>query len=145
VDQLYLPLNNDYHYDWNGSSADAYVIDTGILSTHVDFGGRVTCGINFVRTEDCEDYNGHGTHVSGTIGGTSVGVAKLVNLITCKVLNSEGSGAFSDVIGAIDYVVQAASKSNNSAVANLSLGGGQSRALNRAVNYRRRKRGRKCL
>lgn len=135
IDQATLPLNNQYHYDSNGTGVTAYIIDTGIRATHEDFNGRATCPISFVRNEDCTDKNGHGTHVAGTIGSTTFGVAKAVSLVGVKVLSNDGSGANSGVINGIEFVLQEALKDGpgKPKVCNLSLGGIPSRALNSAV------------
>jgi subtilisin family serine protease len=135
IDQDTLPLNNQYHFDNNGTGVTAYIIDTGILASHVDFGGRATCPESFVPFEDCTDGNGHGTHVSGTIGSSTYGVAKGISLVGVKVLSNEGSGANSGVIHGIEYVLQQAlaDSSNKPKVCNLSLGGAPSRAVDSAV------------
>jgi subtilisin family serine protease len=110
----------------------AYVIDTGIEVSHPDFGGRATNGWDFVSGDAvAEDCNGHGTHVSGTIGGTIYGVAKQVALVAVRVLNCAGSGTYSGVIAGIDWV---AANHVGPSVANMSLGGGKSFSLNDAVN-----------
>ena len=101
IDQAALPTNNQYHFDSNGTGVTAYVIDTGIRDTHADFNGRATCPISFIKNEDCADKNGHGTHVAGTIGSTTFGVAKAVSLVGVKALSNDGSGANSGIINAI--------------------------------------------
>ncbi|WP_407907906.1 S8 family peptidase [Lysobacter claricitrinus] len=132
IDQRSLPLSGTYTYDYTGSGVHAYVIDTGILSTHSQFGGRVGSGYTAISdgrgTTDC---NGHGTHVSGTIGGSTYGVAKSVSLVPVRVLDCSGSGSNSGVIAGIDWVRTHAIKP---AVANMSLGGGASSAVDTAVN-----------
>jgi serine protease len=135
IDQDILPNNNLYHFDNNGTGVTVYILDTGIRARHNDFGGRATCPISFVQFEDCEDKNGHGTHVAGTIGSNTFGVAKGVSLIGIKVLSNEGSGVNSGVINGIEYVLQEAlaDTSNRPRVCNLSLGGVPSRALDRAL------------
>jgi subtilisin family serine protease len=100
-------------------------MDSGIKKSHPDFGGRATCGINFVAGEACDDYNRHGTHVAGTVGGNTYGVAKGVSLIDVKVLDSEGGGALSSSYAGIEYVIlQKESKPATPMVINMSLGGG---------------------
>lgn len=134
IDQRNLPLSGTYTDNVSGSGVDAYIIDTGILSTHTDFGGRVTSfGYNAIKdrrgTQDC---NGHGTHVAGTVGGAMYGVAKNVRLIPVRVLDCRGSGSWSGVVAGMDWVVShhAAGKA---AVANMSLGGGASSSVDLAV------------
>lgn len=116
-----------------GEGVDAYVIDTGINIEHQDFEGRAVWGVTIPERERDTDGLGHGTHVAGTIGGKTYGVAKKVTLIAVKVLNSRGSGTTSDVIAGIEWAAAASQKSGKKSLANMSLGGGQSTALNRAV------------
>jgi subtilisin family serine protease len=131
IDQRDLPLNQTYTYDQTGASVHAYVLDTGIRATHTQFTGRVGIGYTAIAdgngTNDC---HGHGTHVSGTIGGTTYGVAKNVTLHPVRVLNCSGSGTTSGVVAGIDWVTTNHVKP---AVANMSLGGGASTALDDAV------------
>ncbi len=131
VDQRNLPLSSSYTYNATGSGVTAYIIDTGILSSHSDFGGRVGSGYTAISdgrgTTDC---NGHGTHVSGTVGGATYGVAKSVTLKPVRVLDCSGSGTDSGVIAGIDWVT---GNKSGPAVANMSLGGGVSSALDTAV------------
>jgi subtilisin family serine protease len=108
----------------------AYVIDTGIKYTHQDFGTRASFGYDAVGTGGV-DCNGHGTHVAGTIGGSTYGVAKGIKLVGVRVLNCSGSGTNAGVIAGIDWVTAHAVKP---AVANMSLGGGASSALDAAVS-----------
>ncbi|GAA3886489.1 hypothetical protein GCM10022243_59120 [Saccharothrix violaceirubra] len=129
VDQRNLPLDNKYTYEQTASSVTAYVIDTGIRTTHQDFGGRATWGTNTVDSQNT-DCHGHGTHVAGTVGGTSYGVAKQVKLVAVKVLNCQGSGSSSAVVNGINWVTSNARKP---AVANMSLGGGADSAIDSAV------------
>ena len=132
IDQRDLPLNNTYNYNQTGAGVHAYVIDTGIRSTHQEFTGRMGNGADFVGdgqgTNDC---HGHGTHVAGTTGGTTYGVAKQVTLHAVRVLNCQGSGSNAGVIAGVDWVT---ANSPSPAVANMSLGGGASSALDSAVN-----------
>lgn len=132
IDQRDLPLDSTYNYTPTGAGVNAYVIDTGIRITHTQFGGRAFSGYDAVGdgngTNDC---NGHGTHVSGTIGGSTYGVAKSVTLYAVRVLDCSGSGSNSGVIAGIDWVT---SHRVLPAVANMSLGGGASSALDTAVN-----------
>jgi subtilisin family serine protease len=134
IDQRDLPLNGTYVYTPTGSGVRAYIIDTGILSTHTQFGGRVTSGFTAINdgrgTTDC---NGHGTHVSGTVGGSTYGVAKSVTLVPVRVLDCTGSGSTSGVIAGVDFVTSNHT-AGQPAVANMSLGGGVSSSLDTAVN-----------
>ena len=131
-DQRDRPLNGTYVYDYVGSAVRAYVIDSGILASHTDFGGRVLSGYTAINdgrgTTDC---NGHGTHVSGTIGGATWGIAKSVRLVPVRVFGCTGGSANSTIIAGIDWV-----RANRvlPAVANMSLGGGASSATDTAVN-----------
>lgn len=131
VDQRSLPLSNSYRYSRTGSGVHVYIIDTGIRTTHHDFGGRAISGADFVGdgngTDDC---HGHGTHVAGTVGGSSYGVAKKVTLVAVRVLDCGGWGSWSGVIAGIDWVTANAQKP---AVANMSLGGAFFQAVNDAV------------
>ena len=132
VDQPFLPLDRGYTYPTGGTTVHAYVIDTGIRLDHQDFGGRATSGYDFVDTDaDASDCNGHGTHVAGTIGGTESGVAKSVDLVAVRVLDCTGSGTEAGVVAGIDWVTANAVKP---AVANMSLGGDHSDAIDAAVN-----------
>lgn len=132
IDQRELPLNSNYHYDYDGSGVTAFVIDTGVRNTHNEFGGRASSGYDFIDNDnDSSDCNGHGTHVAGTIGGSTYGVAKNVNIVGVRVLNCSGSGTNSGVISGINWVKNNA---QGPSVANMSLGGGASQALDDAVN-----------
>ncbi|OZV80018.1 serine protease [Micromonospora echinospora] len=128
-DQRALPLDNSYTYPGTADNVTAYIIDTGIRTTHTDFGGRATWGTNTVDSNNT-DCNGHGTHVAGTVGGTAYGIAKGVDLVAVKVLNCQGSGTNAGVIGGVDWVTANAQKP---AVANMSLGGGANATLDTAV------------
>jgi len=130
--QRNLPLDSAYHYPTSaGSGVDMYTIDTGILITHTDFGGRAKWGYNAVAGSTNSDLNGHGTHCSGTMAGTAYGIAKKANLIAVKVLGDNGSGTTAGVIAGVDWV---ASQPGSKRVGNMSLGGGASTALDNAVN-----------
>ncbi|MFM1995393.1 MAG: hypothetical protein RLZZ610_910 [Actinomycetota bacterium] len=130
IDQL-TGQNTTYNFTVSGSGVTAYVIDTGVLSTHSDFGGRVAQGFSAITggTEDC---NGHGTHVAGTIGSSTYGVAKSVQIVPVRVLDCNGSGTISGVIAGVDWV--ASQSAAGLKVANMSLGGGASSALDAAVS-----------
>ncbi|WP_153398610.1 S8 family peptidase [Ornithinicoccus halotolerans] len=131
VDQRTLPLDGSYGHTAAGVGVDSYIVDTGIRSDHEEFTGRVAPGYNTVRgrntTEDC---NGHGTHVAGTVGGATYGVAKETTLIPVRVLNCRGSGTWSGVVAGMDWV---AANADGPSVANLSLGGAASSAVDDAV------------
>jgi len=133
IDQRNLPLDSSYTYAATGAGVKAYIIDTGILGSHTDFGGRVVGGYTAISdgngTTDC---NGHGTHVSGTVGGATYGVAKGVTLVPVRVLSCAGSGSTSGVIAGIDWVT-ADHVAGTPAVANMSLGGSNSVDLDAAV------------
>jgi len=132
IDQRSLPLNNAYTYTPTGAGVNAYVIDTGIRRTHSEFGGRAVQGYSAINDgRGSDDCNGHGTHVAGTIGGTTYGVAKSVRLYAVRVLDCAGSGTNSGVIAGVDWVT---ANRVRPAVANMSLGGSASSALDTAVN-----------
>lgn len=130
IDQRNRPLNGIYTFNWTGAGVFAYVIDTGIRTAHTQFGGRAA-NVFDAFGGNGQDCNGHGTHVAGTIGGSTFGVAKSVNLRGVRVLNCSGSGSTSGVIAGVDFV---RTNHSNPAVANMSLGGGISSALDTAVN-----------
>lgn len=133
IDQRDLPLDGSYTYGPTGAGVNAYVVDTGILTTHPDFGGRAIHGTDTVDGDaDATDCNGHGTHVAGTVGGTSHGVAKAVRLIAVRVLGCNGSGTTAGVIAGLDWVV-GHHQAGAPAVANMSLGGSASATLDDAV------------
>lgn len=131
IDQRALPLSGTYSYTATGSGVRAYIVDTGIRTSHNEFGGRASVGFDAIGDgQNGNDCNGHGTHVAGTVGGTTYGVAKGVSLVAVRVLNCSGSGTTSGVIAGIDWVTANAVKP---ATANMSLGGGASTALDQAV------------
>ncbi|WP_246088165.1 S8 family peptidase [Nocardioides albertanoniae] len=131
IDQRNLPLNSNYHYDYTGSGVKAYIIDTGIRSAHAEFGGRVISGYTAIGSST-EDENGHGTHVAGTVGGSTYGVAKSVTLVPVRVLDASGSGSTAGVIAGVNWVTS--NHTSGPAVANMSLGGGVSSTLDSAVS-----------
>jgi len=133
VDQRDLPLDNTFNPSGNGSGVAAYIIDTGVRTTHEEFAGRSRWGINTSGDSVDEDCNGHGTHVAGTVGGSVYGVAKGVEIIAVKVLQCSGSGSTAGVIAGVDWVAQDAAAQGKPATANMSLGGGFSQASNDAV------------
>ena len=131
IDQRALPLDNSYTYSTTASNVTAYIIDTGIRTAHAEFGGRATVGYDSIGDgQNGQDCQGHGTHVAGTVGGSTYGVAKAVRLVAVRVLNCSGSGTNAGVIAGVDWVTANAVKP---AVANMSLGGGAAAALDTAV------------
>jgi subtilisin family serine protease len=131
IDQRALDLDGTYTYETTGAGVTAYIIDTGILLDHSEFTGRLVPGFDAVTAGgNANDCNGHGTHVAGTVGGTLYGVAKEVKLSPVRVLGCNGSGTTSGVIAGVDWVTANHAKP---AVANMSLGGGASTALDDAV------------
>ena len=129
IDQGALPLSRTYSYTATGTGVHAYIIDTGIWTLHPEFGGRANNVFDAYHATG-EDCNGHGTHVAGTIGAATYGVAKGVSLHGVRVLSCAGLGLTSDVIAGVDWVT---ANHVNPAVANMSLGGGKSSALDQAV------------
>jgi subtilisin family serine protease len=133
IDQRALPLSGTYTYTATGAGVKAYIIDTGIKRSHVDFGGRAIFGFDSVDgTGLLDDCNGHGTHVAGTVGGSTWGVAKGTTLVAVRVLDCAGIGLTSGVIAGVNWVTGNHGP-GQPAVANMSLGGGASAALDQAV------------
>ncbi|MCW7942035.1 serine protease [Streptomyces hygroscopicus] len=132
IDQKTLPLNGRYTYpDSAGQGVTAYIIDTGVRITHTDFGGRASYGYDAVDNDNvAQDGNGHGTHVAGTVAGSSYGVAKKAKIVAVRVLDNSGSGTTDEVIAGIDWVARHRS---GPSVANMSLGGTADSALDTAV------------
>ncbi len=132
-DQHLLPLDGQYVFDFTGVGVTAYIVDTGMLSGHTQFEGRVGPGFTAIAdgrgTADCY---GHGTHVAGTVGGRDYGLAKSVTLVPVRVLGCTGAGTSTTVVAGMDWIV-ATHVSGEPAVANLSIGGGFSAAINAAV------------
>ncbi len=132
IDQRNLPLSKSYSYNQTGSAVNAYIVDTGILASHQEFSGRVQAGYSAIAdnngTSDC---NGHGTHVAGTVGGSTYGVAKNVGLVPVRVLDCAGSGSMSGVLAGLDWIIQNGRKP---AVVNMSLGGNAYSTLDTAVD-----------
>ncbi len=133
IDQRALPLSAAYTAPSAGAGVSAYVVDTGILETHADFGGRVAAGYTAISdgrgTTDC---NGHGTHVAGTVAGETFGVAKAATLLPVRVLGCDGSGYLSYVVAGLDWVA-AHHVTGAPAVVNVSLGGAASSTLDAAL------------
>jgi subtilisin family serine protease len=129
IDQKYLPLNGIYNVNTLASNVNAYVIDTGIYTAHPEFGGRAA-NVYDATGGNGQDCNGHGTGVAGVVGSKTYGVAKGVKLRGVRALNCSGSGTISQMIASVDWV-----RINHvkPAVANMSVGGGYSSAMNTAV------------
>ncbi|MGH9285066.1 MAG: S8 family peptidase, partial [Acidimicrobiales bacterium] len=135
IDQRNRPVNGTFVYTRTGAGVTAYIIDTGIRASHQDFGGRApaTRGYDAIDgTLPADDCNGHGSHVAGTVGGATYGVAKGVTLVAVRVLNCDGSGTTAGVIAGVNWVT-ADHAGTAPAVANMSLGGGASSSLDTAV------------
>ena len=134
IDQTALPLSTTYTPAGTGAGVEVYVVDTGVRADHTDFGGRVEPGYDLVGdgrgTTDC---NGHGTHVAGTVAGTTYGVAKAARVVPVRVLGCDGSGYLSDVVAGLDWVA-ADHTAGAPAVVNLSLGGSVSPTLDAALD-----------
>ena len=130
-DQRDLPLDTNYTYNATGAGVTAYIIDTGIRLSHTEFGGRASSGVDEIDGGTADDCHGHGTHVAGTVGGATYGVAKQVALVAVRVLDCSGNGTTAQVIAGIDWVT--GHHTTGPAVANMSLGGGASSSLDTAV------------
>eukprot|EP00756_Hemistasia_phaeocysticola_P056959 Hpha_TRINITY_DN335_c0_g1::TRINITY_DN335_c0_g1_i1::g.112590::m.112590 len=121
-----------YAAEW-GSGVDAYILDTGVWCDHTEFSARCTWGPNYVSDSPDVDEHGHGTHIAGTIGGLTYGVAKAVNIISVKVLDSTGSGWYSDFMLGLQWVIDQTVITGRRSVINFSIGGGLSDALDNAI------------
>jgi subtilisin family serine protease len=132
IDQEPRELDGSFSYEATGAGVTAYVIDSGVRLSHDEFAGRITSGADFVDGGPAKDLNGHGTHVAGTIGGSTYGVAKGVSLVAVRVIDRWGYGWLSDIVAGINWV-SSTHAAGEPAVANVSLGGPRSRALNLAV------------
>ncbi len=131
LDQIDRPLDRQYTSHNEGQGVTAYIIDTGIRTTHEDFGGRALPGFSAIDDgRGSVDCNGHGSHVAGTVGGARWGVAKQTKLVAVRVLGCGGWGNIAGIIAGIDWVVGNATLP---AVANMSLGSGASQVLDDAV------------
>ena len=133
VDQRNLPLSGSYSWAASGAGVSAYVVDTGVLASHTEFTGRITAGWTAVDDgRGSGDCNGHGTHVAGTVAGTTYGVAKGATVVPVRVLDCNGSGYNSDVVAGLDWIV-AHHAAGAPAVVNMSLGGAASAAVDAAL------------
>ncbi len=131
IDQQDLPLNFEYQYTYTGDGVTAYIVDSGIQASHPEFSGRVLPGLDVIDDGyDTDDCHGHGTHVAGTVGGTTYGVAKEVDLVPVRVLACDGFGSNSGIIAALNWIEENAVKP---AVVNMSIGGGGSDAYTAAL------------
>jgi len=135
ISERSIQLDGEYSYEYDGSTTDTYIIDTGILLTHNEFSGRAVWGATFTGDNNNNDCHGHGTHVAGTVGGVLYGVAKKVSLVAVKVLNCGGSGSWEGVMGGINWTVQERTRRGNKpSTGNMSLGGGYHQGVNDATN-----------
>jgi subtilisin family serine protease len=123
LDERNLPLDGEYKYELDGTGVKIYIFDSGIRTSHKEFGGRASCGFNVFGTQPCEDtVSGHGTHTSGCAAGVTVGVAKNATLIAVRVLDNKATGSVTGIIAGIEYVAN--EKRNNPSqpmVVNMSL------------------------
>jgi subtilisin family serine protease len=135
IDQRALPLNNGYAYAQTGNGVRVYIFDTGIRYSHADFGGRARLGIDVVTPNgDGADCHGHGTHVAGTVGGSTYGVAKNVALYSVRVMGCSGSGNMSHAISGLDWVIaQKQASPSTPMVVNMSIGSEPMQAMDDAV------------
>lgn len=134
IDQRTSPLDGDYTVDGTGAGVTVYVLDTGIDFAHTEFGGRAKPGYDAMpdaATQQGQDCNGHGTHVAGTIAGSTYGVARKASLVGVRVLGCDGTGSYAGLLAGLDWV---AANARQPAVLNASLGGPRSEALNNAVD-----------
>ncbi|MDX6762183.1 S8 family peptidase [Streptomyces sp. F8] len=131
IDQRFLPLDNQFSPNTNGQGVTAYILDSGIDYRHPEFGGRARPGFDAIGDgRNGQDCHGHGTHVAGTVGGTSVGVAHKVNLVSVRVLGCDNRGSWSGIIAGLDWV---AANAQQPAVLNGSLGGDRFEPVNTAT------------
>lgn len=134
IDERQNPRDALYTYDATGTGVNAYVLDTGVLSTHVDLEGRVVDGYDSIDGSlPADDCHGHGTHVAGTVGGATYGVAKDVTLVAVRVLDCNGQGTWSGIIAGIDWVTGHRRTTGKPAVANMSISGPANTSVDNAV------------
>ena len=133
VDQRSLPLSGSYTYTATGTGVKVYIVDSGIRFSHTQFGGRAITGTDSIDGGSADDCNGHGTHVAGIAGGSSVGGAKTASLIAVRVLNCSGTGTLSQIVNGLNWVI-ADHAAGTPAVANMSLGAGANSTIDTAVN-----------
>ncbi|MET9607912.1 S8 family peptidase [Streptomyces sp. NPDC006512] len=135
IDQRELPLDGSYAYAGKAEGVTVYVVDTGINTAHQEFGGRARAGYNAVFFGGAGDCNGHGTHVAATVGGATYGVAKGVSLVGVKVADCQGDGKLSGILRGLDWLLKDAARNaaKGPSVANMSMGGSRSRAMDAAV------------
>ncbi|MEV4876901.1 S8 family peptidase [Streptomyces cyaneofuscatus] len=134
IDQRALPLDDTFTTTATGDGVKVYVVDTGIDAAHAEFGDRVVKGYDAVGDgRDGQDCNGHGTHVAGTVGGSTSGVAKDASLVGVRVLNCQGRGTWAGIIAGFDWVAKDAAAGSTPAVLNASLGGARSPSVDAAV------------
>ncbi|MGW6746687.1 S8 family peptidase [Streptomyces sp. NPDC055025] len=132
IDQRKLPLDNDFTVTGTGSGVTAYIVDTGIETAHSEFGGRATVGFDAIGDGRVgQDCNGHGTHVAGTTGGATYGVARSASLVAVRVLDCRGNGTWAGILAGFDWI---AKNAKGPAVLNASLGGPSSKAVDDAVD-----------
>ncbi|ARE75911.1 S8 family peptidase [Streptomyces sp. NPDC059558] len=132
IDQRFLPLDNEFSPNTNGQGVTAYILDSGIDFRHTEFGGRARPGFDAIGDgRNGADCNGHGTHVAGTVGGETFGVAHKVSLVSVRVLGCDGRGPWSGIIAGLDWV---ANNARQPAVLNASLGGDRFEPVNDATN-----------
>ncbi|MEE1740512.1 S8 family serine peptidase [Streptomyces sp. BE147] len=135
IDQRLLPLDDTFTTAATGRGVTAYIVDTGIETGHSEFGGRAVSGFDAVADgRDGQDCNGHGTHVAGTVGGATYGVATSVSLVGVRVLDCQGQGTWAGILAGLDWVVEDATASGRPAVLNASLGGEKSQTVDEAID-----------
>jgi subtilisin family serine protease len=138
MNQKALPLDGVYDYIYDGRGVKVFVLDSGVKADHVEFSDiSVTCGFNAMEAEEatCDDLNGHGTHVAGSIASRTFGVAKRATIVSVKIVNQYGGGTFASLLAGLDYVLaQKLANPSTPMVVNMSVAGGRSDSVNEAVN-----------